>query len=52
MKREEAIRILMLMTEKGQERNNEAISMAVKDIIEADRKEKQREKWNMSRLEL
>lgn len=39
MSREEAIRILMLMTEKGQERNNEAISMAVKDMIEADRKE-------------
>lgn len=40
MNREEAIRILMLMTERGQERNNEAISMAVKDMIEADRREK------------
>lgn len=43
MNREEAIRILMLMTERGQERNNEAISMAVKALIEADRKEKQHE---------
>lgn len=40
MKREEAIRILMLMTERGQERNNEAISIAIKDMIEADRREK------------
>ena len=43
MKREEAIRILMIMTERGQERNNEAIIMAVKALIEADRKEKMNE---------
>lgn len=43
MSREEAIRILMLMTERGQDKNNEAISMAVKALIEADRKEKMHE---------
>lgn len=40
MKREDAIKILRLMTEPGQDRANEAITMAVKDMIEADRREK------------
>lgn len=40
MSREEAIRILRLLTEPGQDRMNKAISMAVKDMIEADRREK------------
>ena len=41
MSREEAIRILRLLTEIGQDRMNKAISMAVKALIEEDRKEKQ-----------
>lgn len=40
MNREEAIRILRLLTEIGQDRMNKAIEVAVKDMIEADRKEK------------
>ena len=40
MSREEAIRILRLLTEIGQDRLNKAIEVAVKDMIEADRREK------------
>ena len=40
MSREEAIRILRLLTEIGQDRMNKAIEVAVKDMIEADRREK------------
>lgn len=40
MNREEAIRILRLLTEIGQDRMNKAIEVAVKDMIEADRREK------------
>lgn len=43
MSREEAIRILRLLTEIGQDRMNEAIEVAVKALIEEDRKEKQHE---------
>lgn len=43
MNREEAIKTLRLMTEPRQDKANEAITMAVKDMIEADRKEKQHE---------
>lgn len=39
MNREEAIKTLRLMTEPGQDRANEAITMAVKDMIEADRRD-------------
>lgn len=39
MNREEAIKILRLMTETGQDRMNKAIEVAVKDMIEADRRD-------------
>lgn len=41
MNREDAIKTLRLMTEPGQERNNKAIAVAIKALVEKDRKEKE-----------
>ena len=50
MNREEAIKMLRLMTEPGQDRANEAISVAVKALIEEDGKEKMNEHTSVEHI--